>query len=214
MLEDLHLSSRYCPTAVSSNEWHISTPNLFTYRMPIALPFFRTQSWGMWKAVGAPSLELFKTRLDGALGNLFWYHVWRLVALHVVGAWWSLWSLPTQAVLWFYDCINPSEWSSVALAVTGRRQQGTHKQVSTSSFVVFHIPEHSRQVYLLTNGPFASVRLFLLEGSSHHETQSLAERIQISVLNRNRFQSLPLSLPLTNPEIRVQGSGQGHLCDV
>ena len=31
------------------------------------------------------SLELFKTRLDGALGNLALYQVWRLVALPVEG---------------------------------------------------------------------------------------------------------------------------------
>ena len=32
-----------------------------------------------------PSLEVFKARLDGALGSLVWYEMWRLVALHVVG---------------------------------------------------------------------------------------------------------------------------------
>ena len=34
-----------------------------------------------------PSLEVFKARLDGALGSLGWYYVWRLVALPVVGGW-------------------------------------------------------------------------------------------------------------------------------
>ena len=28
-----------------------------------------------------PSLEMFKARLDGALGSLGWYEMWRLVAL-------------------------------------------------------------------------------------------------------------------------------------
>ena len=30
-------------------------------------------------------LEVFKARLDGALGSLGWYYMWRLVALPVVG---------------------------------------------------------------------------------------------------------------------------------
>ena len=34
-----------------------------------------------------PSLEVFKARLDGALGSLGWYSMWRLVALPVVGGW-------------------------------------------------------------------------------------------------------------------------------
>ena len=33
-----------------------------------------------------PSLEVFKARLDGALGSLGWSEMWRLVALCVVGA--------------------------------------------------------------------------------------------------------------------------------
>ena len=32
-----------------------------------------------------PSLEVFKARLDGALGSLGCYEMWRLVALHVAG---------------------------------------------------------------------------------------------------------------------------------
>ena len=32
-----------------------------------------------------PSLEVFKTRLDGALGSLGWYEMERLVALHAAG---------------------------------------------------------------------------------------------------------------------------------
>ena len=34
-----------------------------------------------------PSMEVFKARLDGALGSLDWYEMWRLVALTVVGGW-------------------------------------------------------------------------------------------------------------------------------
>jgi len=34
-----------------------------------------------------PSLEVFKARLEGALGSLGWYYMWRLVALPVVGGW-------------------------------------------------------------------------------------------------------------------------------
>jgi len=34
-----------------------------------------------------PSLEVFKARLDGAMGSLGWYEMWRLVALPVVGGW-------------------------------------------------------------------------------------------------------------------------------
>ena len=35
------------------------------------------------EVVDAPSPEVFKTRLDGALGNL----IWRLVALAMAGVW-------------------------------------------------------------------------------------------------------------------------------
>jgi len=34
-----------------------------------------------------PSLEVFKARLDGALGSLGWYEMWSLVALSVAGGW-------------------------------------------------------------------------------------------------------------------------------
>ena len=39
------------------------------------------------EAVDAPSLEVFKARLDGALGSLVWYEMGRLVVLHVAGGW-------------------------------------------------------------------------------------------------------------------------------
>jgi len=44
---------------------------------------------------------VFKARLDGALGSLGWYEMWRLVALPVAGGRGvgSLRSLPTQAIL-------------------------------------------------------------------------------------------------------------------
>jgi len=35
--------------------------------------------------VGAPSLEVFKARWDGAMGSLVQYQLWRLVALPVAG---------------------------------------------------------------------------------------------------------------------------------
>ena len=38
------------------------------------------------EVVDAPSLEVFKTRLDGALGNMVYYHIWSLMALPVAGA--------------------------------------------------------------------------------------------------------------------------------
>jgi len=37
------------------------------------------------KAVNAPSLEVFKARLDGDLGNLIWYQIERLTTLPVAG---------------------------------------------------------------------------------------------------------------------------------
>jgi len=39
------------------------------------------------ETVDAPSLEVFKARLDGALGSLVQYQIWRLVALPVAGGW-------------------------------------------------------------------------------------------------------------------------------
>ena len=35
------------------------------------------------EAVDAPSVEVFKARLDGTLGSLVWYYMWRFVALPV-----------------------------------------------------------------------------------------------------------------------------------
>ena len=39
------------------------------------------------EAVDAPSLEVFRTRLDEALGSLGWYQIWGLVTLPVAGGW-------------------------------------------------------------------------------------------------------------------------------
>ena len=38
---------------------------------------------GLW--MPHPSLQVFKARLDGALGRLGWYYMWRLVALPAAG---------------------------------------------------------------------------------------------------------------------------------
>jgi len=37
------------------------------------------------EAVDAPSLEVFKARLDGALGSLGWYEMCRLAAVPLAG---------------------------------------------------------------------------------------------------------------------------------
>ena len=37
------------------------------------------------EAADAPSLEVFNARLDGALGSLLVYQIWRLVAMPVAG---------------------------------------------------------------------------------------------------------------------------------
>ena len=39
------------------------------------------------EAVDAPSLEVFRTRLDEALGSLGWYQIWGLVTLPVAVGW-------------------------------------------------------------------------------------------------------------------------------
>jgi len=36
----------------------------------------------IWGSPGCSSLEVFKARLDGLLGTLIYYQIWRLVALH------------------------------------------------------------------------------------------------------------------------------------
>ena len=50
-----------------------------------------------------PSLEVFKARLDGALGSLGCYEMWRLVALPVRGGWSFVFlEVPSNlTILWF-----------------------------------------------------------------------------------------------------------------
>jgi len=54
------------------------------------------------EAVGAPSLEVLKARLPGALSSLSWWGA--ALSMTVVQAGWTLRSLPTQAIL----CSNSS----------------------------------------------------------------------------------------------------------
>jgi len=53
------------------------------------------------EAVGAPSLEVLKARLDGILGSLSWW----VAALPVAWGWdrMGFKSLPTQTILQFYE---------------------------------------------------------------------------------------------------------------
>jgi len=59
-------------------------------RLDVRGKFFAETVVGCWNScperlwMPRPSLEVFKARLDGALGSLGWYYIWRLVALCVV----------------------------------------------------------------------------------------------------------------------------------
>ena len=60
------------------------------FRSDVRGTFFTERVVRCWhrllrEAVDALSLEVFKMRLDGALGDLVQYQIWRLVALPVVG---------------------------------------------------------------------------------------------------------------------------------
>jgi len=61
------------------------------FRVDIRGKFFTVRVVRCWNScperlwMPRPSLEVFKARLDGALGSLGWYEMWRLVALYAVG---------------------------------------------------------------------------------------------------------------------------------
>ena len=60
------------------------------FRLDVRRKFFTEGVVRCWsrlprEAADAPSLVVFMARLDGALGNLVWYQIWRLVALTVAG---------------------------------------------------------------------------------------------------------------------------------
>ena len=63
------------------------------FRLDVRGKFFTMRVVRCWNScperlwMPRPSLEVFKARLDGALGSLGWYSMWRLVALPVVGGW-------------------------------------------------------------------------------------------------------------------------------
>ena len=60
------------------------------FRLDVRGKFFMERVMIRWHGlprdvVHTPFLEVFKARLDGALGNLIYYQIWRLVALHMAG---------------------------------------------------------------------------------------------------------------------------------
>ena len=62
------------------------------FRLDIEGNFFTKRAVRCWhrlprEVVDALALEVFKARLDGALGSLAKYYMRRLVALHVAGGW-------------------------------------------------------------------------------------------------------------------------------
>jgi len=76
------------------------------------------------EAVGAPSLEAFKVRLDGALGCLIWW----VVALSVAGGWnWLGFKVPSKVshptVLWHLLSsfqVRPQDFK-IALGLSNQR---------------------------------------------------------------------------------------------
>ena len=59
---------------------------------------------GRGESRGAPCLEALKTSLDGAVGSLSWWGA--ALPTAGVGAGWALRSLPTQTILFIYDCMG------------------------------------------------------------------------------------------------------------
>ena len=63
------------------------------FRLDVRGKFFTMRVVRCWNScperlwMPRPSLEVFKARLDGALGSLGWYYMWRLLALPVMGGW-------------------------------------------------------------------------------------------------------------------------------
>ena len=63
------------------------------FRLDVRGKFFTERVVRCWNScperlwMPRPSLEVFKARLDGALGSLGCCEMWRLVALPVVGGW-------------------------------------------------------------------------------------------------------------------------------
>jgi len=62
------------------------------FRLDVRGKFFTERMVRCWdrlprEVMDVPSLEVFKARLDGALGSLVEYQIWTLVALPVAGDW-------------------------------------------------------------------------------------------------------------------------------
>ena len=77
-------------TAGQGNGWKVREGR---WRLDVRGKFFTQRVVRCWNScperlwMPRPSLEVFKARLDGALGSLGWYEMGRLVALHVAGGW-------------------------------------------------------------------------------------------------------------------------------
>jgi len=85
----LHFKGQFAFHYHSCPYWQLEDGRL---RSGVRGKFFTERVVRCWnrlprEAVDAPSLEVFKARLDGALGNVVQYQIWRLVALPVEGGW-------------------------------------------------------------------------------------------------------------------------------
>lgn len=78
------------------------------------------------KATDAPSLNVFKARLDRALGNVGWWKI----SLPTSWGWnkWPLKSLPTQATLEFYEFVNISVDQILEQVLSLQGSQGSSLQ--------------------------------------------------------------------------------------